>query len=195
MPRRARFPVQVDRDLGVLEADLADERTQAFERGLRVLRGAGAELLVVDRQDKCRGPALLLRVLRQIVVARYAEDFQGFLLDRGCQGTDAEPRGIFRAKVLVNDDDGKAKFHRSNPASGDGRRLRPAAPAPSRHRTRQGRKARIMRRIVEEGYRRRGTAYRGHGGRVAGAGRHPSCAQILGSVTPAWPWYFPPRSL
>ena len=50
--RGARLAVQVDRDLGVLEADLLDELAQVQHR--RVELGPGRELLVVDRQDEGR---------------------------------------------------------------------------------------------------------------------------------------------
>jgi hypothetical protein len=69
VPRRARLAVQVDRDLGVLEADLFDELAQLEHGGIdfRTRR----ELLVVDRQDEGGGAALLLCELREIAVARH----------------------------------------------------------------------------------------------------------------------------
>jgi hypothetical protein len=107
--RRARLAVQVDRDLRVLEADLTDEVAEVDDR--RVDLRPTREFLVVDRQDERRRARLLLRELRQVAVARHPQDFHPFLLDRLRQRADAEPRGVLRAKVLVDDDDGKAKLH------------------------------------------------------------------------------------
>ena len=55
--RGARFAVQVDRDVGVLEADFLDERAQRFSDRRIELPAPGVELLVVDRQDEGRGAA------------------------------------------------------------------------------------------------------------------------------------------
>ena len=73
--------------------------------------GPGRELLVVDRQDERRRARLLLRELRQVAVARHAQDLHPLLLDGLRQRADAEARGVLRAEVLVDDDDGKAKLH------------------------------------------------------------------------------------
>src|SRR5207248_8461495 len=83
VPRRSRLAVEVDRDLRVLEADLLDEGAQALQGGLRFRGGASAELLVVDGENERRSARLLLRVLRQIVIAGDPQDLQAFLLD-GC---------------------------------------------------------------------------------------------------------------
>src|SRR5262249_27292761 len=101
---------QVDRDLGVPETDLLDELPQVEHR--RVELGPWRELLVVDRQHERGGPRLLLRELRQVAVARHAEDFHPLLLDRRGERADAEPGSVLRAEVFVDDDDGKAEFHR-----------------------------------------------------------------------------------
>ena len=111
VPRRSRLAVEVDRDLRVLEADLLDEGAQALQGGLRFRGGASAELLVVDGENERRSARLLLRVLRQIVIAGDPQDLQAFLLDGCGKRADAQPRGILGAEVLVDDDDGKAKFH------------------------------------------------------------------------------------
>ena len=125
--RGARLAVQVDRDLGVLEADLLDELAQVEHR--RVELRPRRELLVVDRQDERRGAALLLRELRQVAVARHAQHFHAFLLDRRGERADAEPGGVLGAEVFVDDDDGKAEFHsvllRRWRALEEGKRARP----------------------------------------------------------------------
>ena len=110
MLRGARLSVQVDRDIRVAEADLADELAQVQHR--RVEFGARREFLVVDRQDECRGARLLLRERRQVAVAGDAEDLDALVLDRLGERADAQARGILGAVVFVDDDDGKAEFHR-----------------------------------------------------------------------------------
>ena len=107
--RRPRFAVEVDRDLGVAEADFLDERAELDHRGIEL--GPRREFFVVDRQDERRRPRLLLRELRQIAVARDAEHLHAFLLDRRRERAHAEPRCVLGAEILVDDDDGKAKFH------------------------------------------------------------------------------------
>jgi hypothetical protein len=108
--------VQVDRDVGVLEADLLDELAQVQHR--RVEIGAALELLVVDRQDEGAGPALLLRELAEVAVAGVAQHLEAFLLDRLGQRADAQARGVFGTEVLVDDDDGKAKALHGGAGSG-----------------------------------------------------------------------------
>jgi hypothetical protein len=110
--RGARFAVQVDRDLGILEPDFLDELAQVQHR--RVDLGAGGELVVVDRQDEGAGAALLLRELRQVAVARGAEDFEAFLDDRVGERAYAQAGGVFGAEVLVDDDDRKRKRSMAN---------------------------------------------------------------------------------
>jgi hypothetical protein len=107
--RGAGLAVQVDRDLRVLEADLLDELAQIEDRRRVAVLRRGAELLVVDRQDEGAGAALLLRELRQVAVAGGAEHLEALLPDRVGERADAEARGVFRAEVLVDDHDGKAK--------------------------------------------------------------------------------------
>src|SRR5262249_3480916 len=70
------------------------------------------ELLVVDRQDERRRAALLLGELGEVAVARDAQDLHPLLLDRGGERADAESRRVLGAEVFVDDDDGKAEFHR-----------------------------------------------------------------------------------
>ena len=50
--RGTRFPIEVNRDLGVAEADFLDERAQVHDRGIELR--SGGEFLVVDRQDERR---------------------------------------------------------------------------------------------------------------------------------------------
>jgi hypothetical protein len=81
--------VQVDRDVGVLEADLLDELAQVQHR--RVQLRPGRELFVVDRQDEGAGAALLLGKLAQVAVAGDAQHLEALLLDGlapapGCPG-------------------------------------------------------------------------------------------------------------
>ena len=107
--RSLRLAVQVDRDIGVAEADFLDELVQVQHR--RIEFGPRRELLVVNRQDERRSAALLLRELRQVAVAGHAQHFHAFLLDRRGERPDSEAAGVFGAEVLVDDDDGKAKAH------------------------------------------------------------------------------------
>jgi hypothetical protein len=113
----ARLAVDVDRDVGVLEADLLDELAQVQHR--RVELGPGRELLVVDAQDEGAGAALLLRELAQVAVAGGAQHLEALLLDGLGQRADAEARGVLGAEVLVDDDDGEAEAeHRRSGPSG-----------------------------------------------------------------------------
>ena len=107
--RGARLAVEVDRDIGVAKADLLDEGAQVQHR--RIEFRTRRELLVVDRQDECRRAALLLRELRQIAVARHPEHFHALVFHRLGERADAQPAGVLGTEVLVDDDDGKAKFH------------------------------------------------------------------------------------
>jgi hypothetical protein len=118
----ARLAVDVDRDVGVLEADLLDELAQVQHR--RVELGAALELLVVDAQDEGAGAALLLRELAQVAVAGGAEHLEALLLDGLGQRADAQARGVLGAVVLVDDDDGEAEAQHgggSCPAQGAGK--------------------------------------------------------------------------
>ena len=75
-------------------------------------RGLGrGELLVVDRQDEGRATALLLREGRQVAVAGDAEHFHALFLDRLGERADPQSRGVLRAEVLVDDDDGEVESH------------------------------------------------------------------------------------
>ncbi len=106
--------VHVDRHFGVLAAHLGDEVAQAQHD--RVQPRAQRELLVVDRQDERARPALLLRELRQIAVARHAQHLEPLGLDRLRQGPDTQARCVLGTVVLVDDDDGKAEFHAQPPS-------------------------------------------------------------------------------
>ncbi len=105
--RRARFTIQIDRHLGVLEAHFFDELAQVQYR--RVELGAGCELFVVDRQDERAGAALLLRELAQVAVGRGAQHLEALFFNRTGQRTNAQARGVFGAKVFVDDDDRKVE--------------------------------------------------------------------------------------
>ena len=110
MARRSGLAVEINRYLGVAKTDLLDKRAQVHHR--RIELGAGGKLLVVDRQNERRRTRLLLCELRQVAVARDAQDLHAFLLDRGRERANAEPRRVLGAKVLVDDDDREAEFHR-----------------------------------------------------------------------------------
>jgi len=101
----ARFAVQVDGDVRVLEADFLYELAQVQHR--RVELRAGGELFIVNRQDEGTGAALLLCELRQIPVTGDAQHLETLFLNGASQRPDAQARGVFRAEVLVNDDDGE----------------------------------------------------------------------------------------
>ena len=109
----ARLAVDVDGDVGVLEADLFDELAQVQHR--RVKFRAGRELLVVDAQDEGTGAALLLRELAEVAVAGGAQDLEALFLDGLGQRADAEARGVLGAEVFVDDDDGEAKTQHGGP--------------------------------------------------------------------------------
>ena len=109
MTRGLGLAIQVNRDLGVLEADFLDEFAQVQYR--RIEFGAGRELLVVDRQDEGRGARLLLGELREIAVAGGAENLHAFLLDGVGERANAQARGIFGTEIFIDDDDRKAEFH------------------------------------------------------------------------------------
>jgi len=101
--------VHVDRHIQILAAHFVDEGAQV-EHGGRELVALG-ELLVVDRQDEGAGTALLLRELRQVTVAGGAQHLESFGLDRLGQRADAQPGGVLRAEIFVDDDDGETEFH------------------------------------------------------------------------------------
>ncbi len=134
VPRRARFPVEVDRDLGVLEADLGDELAQVEDGGIELR--TWREFLVVDRQDEGGGAALLLRELREVAVARDAEHLHAFLLDRRRERANAEARSVLGAEVLVDDDERKAELHGAGLLEGG--RAAPVARAGERRRELSG---------------------------------------------------------
>ena len=176
--RGARLAVQEDRDVCVAEADLHDEGAQVGD-GLG--RGLGrGELLVVDRQDEGRAAALLLRERGQVAVAGHAEHFHALFLDRLGERADPQTGRVLGTEVLVDDDDGEMESH-------PGRLQRVLA----------GRKSQkcnplnIARALPKLNLKK----HKGpSGGPVDSASRRVG-AQILGSVTPVWPRYLPPRSL
>ncbi len=103
------FAVDVDRHIRILAAHFGDEVTQVVHD--LVITAAQLKLLVIDRQDEGTGAALLLRKLAQVTIAGHAQHLKALLLDGMRQIADAQAGSVFRAKVLVNDDDGKAKLH------------------------------------------------------------------------------------
>jgi hypothetical protein len=107
--RGFRLAIDVDGHVRVLEAHLADELAQVQHGGIEV--GPDREFLVVDRQDEGAGAALLLRELAQVAVARDAQHFEALAFEGLRERANAEARGVLGAEVLVDDDDGKAKFH------------------------------------------------------------------------------------
>jgi len=135
----AGLAVDIDRDVGVLVADLLHERAQAEQRGVGLLDRTAAEFLVVDRQHEGGCARLLLGELGQVAIAGHTDDLHAFLFHRGSQCANAETGGVLRAEVLVNDDDGETKFHRQLQCEAPCRRralarLNPEGPAAARHR-------------------------------------------------------------
>ncbi len=121
--RGARLAVQEDRDVGVAAAHRRDERAQRDDRRREFRRiavrdhdvlGIRQQFVVVDRQDEARRAARLLRERSQVAVARQAEHFGAFALDRLGERADAGTRDVLGAKVFVDDDDGKTELHGAN---------------------------------------------------------------------------------
>ena len=74
---------------------------------------ARRELLVVDRQDERRRARLLLRELRQVAVARHAQDFHSFLLDRRASARMPRPDVFSERKSSSMMTMGKRNFMRA----------------------------------------------------------------------------------
>ena len=119
MARGARLAVQVNRDVGVLETDLLYECAQALQRDFGFFLAAPAEFFVVDRQQKCRSTALLLRERSQIAIAGDPEDFHPLFFNGIGQCADAQAAGILGAEVFIDDDNGKPEFHNIAPGTGN----------------------------------------------------------------------------
>ena len=117
MARGTRLAVQEDRDVSVAAAHFGHEGAQFQDGGGQfgqfAVRAGFPEhqLVIVDRQDEARRAARLLRERGQIAVARQAEDFHPFLLDRFGKCPDAGARDVLGAEIFVDDDDGKTKLH------------------------------------------------------------------------------------
>jgi hypothetical protein len=111
--------VQEDRNVRVAAAHFRHEPAQRDDRGRQFRRlafhddvfGIRQQLVVVDRQDKARRAARLLRERSQVAVARQPEHFRAFFLDSFGQSPDAGTRDVLGAKIFVDDDDGKTKLH------------------------------------------------------------------------------------
>src|SRR3546814_466803 len=58
--RRARFPIQINRDFFITESQFADEGAQVLDGIGHVFGRIDVEFLIVDRQDEGAGTALLL---------------------------------------------------------------------------------------------------------------------------------------
>jgi len=104
-----RFPIQINRDIGVAKTNFLDKRAQIQYRLVDL--GPGCELLIVDRKDESRRARLLLRELRKIAVGRDPDDFDALVFDCLGKRTDAESARVFRAEVLIDDDDREMEFH------------------------------------------------------------------------------------
>ena len=107
------FTVDVDGHIGVFAAHFFDEGAQVEHGGVHL--GAWAELVVINRQDKRAGAALLLGKLAQVAIAGNTQYLKTFFLDRFGQGAYAKARGVFGAVIFVNDDYGEAKFQGQSP--------------------------------------------------------------------------------
>ena len=108
------FSVQIDRHVLVLASHFLDELAQV-QYGRWIQFGPGRhEFLIVNRQDKGAGTALLLGKLAQIAVTRHPHYLKALVLDGLGQRSDAQTRRIFRTVVFVNDDNGKTEFHAHN---------------------------------------------------------------------------------
>ncbi|MNT14328.1 hypothetical protein D3C72_1493290 [compost metagenome] len=101
--------IDVDRYIGVLAANFGDEVAHIAHD--QILVAALRKLLVIHRQDERTGAALLLGELREIAIAGHAQYLEALFLDRMGEVADAQTGGVLRAEILVDDDDGKAKFH------------------------------------------------------------------------------------
>ena len=111
VPAGAGFAIQKNRDLGVPPADLLDKLPQIPQHRLKLFGRPAAELFVVDRKHECRGPALLLCERRHVAIAGDSQHFQPLVFDRLRQGPNPQATGVFRTKILVDDDDRKTRLH------------------------------------------------------------------------------------
>src|SRR5690606_16906109 len=118
--RGARFAVQEDRNLGIAKTDFLHECAQLGD-GLFFLVG---KLFVIDRQDENRRAALLLRKRSQVTITGDAEYFHALFFNGLGKRTHAEAAGILRAKIFVDDDDGKLETHATS-ATARRRKTRP----------------------------------------------------------------------
>ena len=82
---------------------------QVDDGGIKV--GTGGEFFIIDRQHEGTGARLLLRKLRQVAVAGRSQHLEAFAFDGFRNGANAETGRIVGPEVLVDDDDGEAKFH------------------------------------------------------------------------------------
>ena len=106
--------IDINRHVQVLAAHFFNKVAQIQHRRVQI-RSRG-EFFVVNRQNECAGTALLLGKLAQVAIAGDAQHLKALGLDRLGQGPDAQARGVLRAKVFIDDDDGKAKLHYRAPA-------------------------------------------------------------------------------
>jgi hypothetical protein len=107
--RGTGFAVQVHRNVRVAAADF---RHKAVQLAQGVFRGVvGLEFFVVDGQDETGCPALLLGKGGEVTIAGVTNHAHAFGFHGCCQFADAGAAGVFRAEVLVDDDDGEVKTH------------------------------------------------------------------------------------
>ena len=103
------FAVDVDRYVSVFASHFLDEVAQIHHGGVKV--GARREFFIVDRQNESAGARLLLGKLTQVPVTGNAHDFITFAFNRICERTNTKTRCVLGTEILVDDDDGKTKFH------------------------------------------------------------------------------------
>src|SRR5689334_19086410 len=90
MARGARFSMQENRNFLVAETDLINKLAQTIQRILRTFD----ELFIVNRQDKSRGTALLLRKRGQVAIAGDAQYFITFIFNGFGQHADSQAGGV-----------------------------------------------------------------------------------------------------
>ena len=79
MVRGACFSVEINRNFCVAATNLLNERPQIHDGGVKFR--SGGELFVVNRKNKRRGPALLLRKLGEIPITGDPQHFHPFALN------------------------------------------------------------------------------------------------------------------
>ncbi len=116
---RARFSVQINRNIRIAKAQFTDEDTQIFNRTRDILWRINVEFFVINGEDKRARPTLLLGKGAQVTVARDPDDFHTLGLDRCRQSTNTQTRGVLRTVILIDDKNRKAKFHPEDSAENE----------------------------------------------------------------------------